>query len=191
MVQKIFKISRSNTAQSGFEIITDSIDNPMDFPIVCLNDLEGKYLSAEEMIDKIDTIQIALAGVTDSLNIVDNYSYEHRSVIKSIILKKDGTINDTIDIIKSNSESEPESIIKNYEKYHTIVMDRDTEGNDNTIHAYIETPNDGRLRCTFDKSIRLNAKRNNIKYWIDDYKIDAGSAGGKFVRPIGLPIEIM
>ena len=68
-------------------------------------------------------------------------------------------------------------------------MDRDKAGDDGSIHAYLQTPKDGILRCVFDKSIRLEAKRNNIKYWIEDYKIDAGSNGGKFVRPIGTPPE--
>ena len=137
----------------------------------------------DEMLEKISTIQIALAGVTDSLNEVDTYSFLNRSVLKTFDLKPSGTIDDEIeDYLHS---------VKEYEKYHTIYMDRDKEGNDNSIHAYIETPKNGLLRSTFDKDLRLNAKRNNIKYWIDDYKISSGSSGGKFVRPLGHPIEIM
>ena len=184
MVQKIFKVSRSFSYATGWEIEDTASGKVLALPEICLEDLDtGKYINASEILEKIDTIQIALAGVTDSLNVVDEYSLKRRSVIKTFSLKPNNTIDDTINkYIES---------IKEYESYHTIYMDRDVDGNDNTIHAYIETPNDGKLRCTFDKAIRLEAKRNNIKYWVDDYKIDAGSNGGKFVRPSGTPIEIM
>jgi len=169
---------------TGWEIEDQASGTTLNLPEICLEDLKlGKYLSAQELLDKIDTMQIALAGVTDSFNMVDPYSYSRRSVLKTFTLKSNGTIDDTIDFYLES--------VKDYEKYHTIYMDRDVDGNDGSIHAYIETPKDGKLRCVFDKSIRLNAKRNNIKYWIDDYKIDAGANGGKFVRPIGQPEEIM
>ncbi|MBQ8218207.1 MAG: hypothetical protein IJZ79_02785 [Bacilli bacterium] len=184
MVQRIFKVRHSSTSNNGWEIEDQSTGTVLDLPAICLQDLDlGKYLDAQEMLDRIDTMQIALAGVTDSLNIVDEYSLNRRSVLKTFSLKQSNTIDDTIDEYLES--------VKEYEKYHTIYMDRDKDGNDNSIHAYLVTPKDGILRCTFDKSIRLNAKRNNIKYWTDDYKIDAGANGGKFVRPIGTPIEIM
>lgn len=184
MVQRIFKVRASATSSTGYEIVDESTGQVLDLPEVCIEDLDtGKHISASQIIEKIDTMQIALAGVTDSLNMVDEYSFRHRSVLKTFGIRKNGTIDDEIDGFLDD--------VKNYEAYHTIYMDRDIAGNDNTIHAYIQTPKDGKLRCTFDKSIRLNAKRNNIKYWIDDYKIDTGSAGGKFVRPIGQPTEIL
>ena len=184
MVQKIFKVQRSQTSQSGWEIEDTSSGKVLDLPDVCMEDLDqGKYMKNSQMLEKIETAQIALAGVTDSLNIVDDYSFRHRSVLKTFGLKKNGTIDDTIDGFLEN--------VQEYESYHTIYMDRDKAGDDGSIHAYLQTPKDGILRCTFDKSIRLDAKRNNIKYWVEDYKIDAGSAGGKFVRPIGTPEEIM
>lgn len=184
MVQKIFKVMRSSTAPCGWEIEDQSTGEVLDLPEVCYEDLDlGKYISASEMLERIETMQIALAGVTDSLSMVDEYSYRHRSVLKTFSLKKSDTIDDTIDTYLES--------VKDYEALHTIFMDRDVDGNDGTIHAYLYTPKDGKLRCTFDKSVRLNAKRNNIKYWVDDYKIDAGANGGKFVRPVGTPEEIM
>ena len=184
MVQRIFKVQRSATSPSGWELEDTGSGKILDLPDVCIEELdEGKYMKNSQMLGKIETIQIALAGVTDSLNIVDDYSFRHRSVIKTFKLKKSDTIDDTIDGFLEN--------VKEYESYHTIYMDRDKVGDDGTIHAYIQTPKDGILRSRFDKSIRLNAKRNNIKYWIDDYKIESGSNGGKYVNPIGTPEEIM
>lgn len=184
MVQKIFKVQRSQTSPTGWEIEDSSSGKVLDLPEVCMEDLDtGKYIKNSQMLEMIETAQIALAGVTDSLNIVDDYSFRHRSVLKTFGIKKNGTVDDTIDGFLEN--------VQEYESYHTIYMDRDKAGDDGSIHAYLQTPKDGILRCVFDKSVRLDAKRNNIKYWIDDYKIDAGSAGGKFVRPIGTPEEIM
>jgi hypothetical protein len=184
MVQRIFKVSKSTTSQNGWEIEDQASGEILDLPEICYEDLSlGKYIDADILLDKIETMQIALAGVTDSLRMVDEYSFRNRSVLKTFGLKKTGTIDDEIDGFLES--------ISDYEKYHTIEMGRDKAGDDDSIHAYIETPKDGKLRCTFDRSIRLNAKRNNIKYWVDDYKIDSGSSGGKFVRPIGTPIEIM
>lgn len=189
MVERVFKIYKSDGASTGYEIVDQESNKTLDLPEVCKNNLKGKYIDSDTLIEKISTAKIALAGVTDSLNIVDEYSLRYRSVIKSIGLKSNDTIDDTIsDYIVYDGD--PESIVKIYESYHTIYMDRDIAGNDKSIHAYINTPKDGRLRCVFDKSIRINAKRNNIKYWVEDYKIESGSAGGKFVRPIGTPIEI-
>ena len=104
-------------------------------------------------------------------------------MLKTFALKQTDTIDDTIDGFLES--------VRDYEKYHTIEMDRDVVGNDNTIHAYIETPKDGKLRCRFDRDVRLYAKRNNVRYWISDYKIEAGSNGGKFVIPLEDPEEIL
>lgn len=183
MVQRIFKVQRSQTSQNGWEIEDTSSGTILDLPDVVLEDLDegAKYVKNVQMLEKIDTMQIALAGVTDSLRIVDDYSFRNRSVLKTLGLKKNDTIDDTIDGFLES--------VKEYESYHTIYMDRDKAGDDGSIHAYLQTPKDGILRCKFDRSIRLEAKRNNIKYWIEDYKIDAGSNGGKFVIPIGTPPE--
>lgn len=184
MVQRIFKVSRSSTSSTGWEIEDTSTDKVLNLPEECIETLNiGKYVNSSEMLEKIETLQIALAGVTDSLNIVDDYSFRRRSVLKTFSLKPNNTVDDSIDkYLESVSE---------YESYHTIYMDRDIDDNDKSIHAYINTPKDGKLRCIFDKSVRVEAKRNNIKYWIDDYKLDAGANGTKFVRPLGHAIEIM
>ena len=183
MVQRIFKATKSSTSSNGWEIEDQSTGEVLDLPNSCYEDLKGKYLSSDEMLNRIDTLQIALAGVTDSLRVVDQYSLSERSVLKTFGIRTNNQIDDEIDEYLTS--------VKEYELYHTIEMDRDIAGKDDTIHAYIETPKDGRLRCTFDKSIRLDAKRNNIKYWTEDYNIASGSKGGKFVRPIGTPIEIL
>lgn len=182
MVQRIFTVERSIDSANGWAINYD--DNILDLPNNIYNELNGKYMKADDMLELIDTMQIAVAGITDSFRIVDEYSMLNRSVLKTFCLMSDlGTIDDEIDEYLES--------VKDYEKYHTIEMGRDIDGNDDSIHAYIETPKNGRLRATFDRSIRLNAKRNNIKYWLDDYDIAAGSAGGEYVRPVTKPIEIM
>ena len=189
MVQREFMLSESG---GDWKIEDQSLGKVLDLPEKVKDDLKGKYLSEIEMLKKISRITIALAGVTDSLNVVDENSLKSRSVLKAIKLNKSGTIDDTIDEIVSTDEDSPESIVKQYEKYHTLKMDRDVPGNDDTIHAYIQTPNDGKLRSTFSKKdgIRLDSRRNNITYWLEDYRIESGSAGGKFIRPIGTPIEM-
>lgn len=185
MVQRIFKVAQDSSAATGWSITDTSTGTVLELPEVVFEELDkGKYIKANELLSKIETVQIALAGVTDSLRMVDEYSFRHRSVIKTFGLKKQGnSIDDSIDFFLES--------VKDYEKYHTIEMDRDKMGDDTSIHAYLETPKDGRLRCTFDRSTRLNAKRNNIKYWVEDYNLGEGSNGGKFIRPIGDPIEIM
>lgn len=184
MVQRIFKVRRDGDSPNGWKIEDTSSGTELNLPEIVYDDLDtGKYLNAEEILEKIDTMQIALAGVTDSLRVVEPRYLDRNSVLKTFGLKSTNTIDDSI-------EEYIESV-RDYEKYHTIEMGRDVAGNDNSIHAYIETPKDGRLRCQFDKSVRLDAKRNNIKYWIDDYSIASGSSGGKFVRLKGDPVEIV
>lgn len=185
MVQRIFELRPSATSATGYEIVDTGSGKVLDLPEICVEDLDGKYIKSADMLKKIKTMQIALAGVSDSLNMIsgDEISYQRRSVLKTFMLHSSGTIDDTI--------TDPIESVKEYETYHTIEMGRDVQGNDGTIHAYLMTPTEGKLRCQFDKSVRLHAKRNNIKYWIDDYKIQAGSKGGMYVIPIGQPVEIL
>ena len=186
MVQRIFKVAKSTTSQNGWEIEDTASGIVLNMPECIYEEMKGKYMKSDAMLELVDTLQIALAGVTDSLNLVSGQeiSFENRSVLKTIRLRSNlGTIDDEIDV---DLES-----VADYEKYHTIEMGRDVAGNDGTIHAYIETPKNGKVRAQFDKSVRLEAKRNNIKYWINDYKIATGTAGGVFIRPIGQPIEII
>lgn len=187
MVQRIFKVASSSTSATGWEIEDQASGTVLDLPKSVKEVLtEGaKYLKdANFILGRIDTMQIALAGVTDSLNVVDQYSLEHRSVLKTFGLKSNGTIDDEIDFYLDS--------ITEYEKFHTFIMDRDVPGDDTSIHAYIETPKDGRIRSRFSNTdgIRLDSRRNNITYWIDDYKVISGSAGGKSIIPVGDPIEI-
>lgn len=192
MVSKICKLQSDSSSVTGWKIITDVDGNQveLDLPTSVKNVLEGKYIKADELLKKIDTIRIALAGVTNSLNIEHANYLDNNSALQSFGLKKDGSIDDTIDGYLEATQDDQELAIRTYESYHTVKMGRDVEGNDNTIHAYVITPNDGKLRCVFDREIRLEARRNNVKFWINDYKVSSGSAGGKFVRPIGEPIEI-
>lgn len=185
MVQRIFELRPSTTSVTGYEIVDTASGTVLDLPEICVEDLNGKYIKSDDMLKKIKTMQIALAGVTDSLKQIseDLVSFQRRSVLKTFMLHSSGTIDDTI--------TDPIESVKEYETYHTIIMDRDKSGDDGSIHAYLMTPTQGRLRCKFDKSVRLHAKRNNIKYWIDDYKIGSGDKGGLYVIPIGTPVEIL
>ena len=192
MVQRIFKLQKSTTSATGWEIVDQDSGKVLDLPSIVVDTLnEGKYIRANQMLDMIDTMQIALAGVTDSLNLSPDLDQaraeiylDRNSVLKTFGLKKNGTIDDTIDFYLTS--------VKEYEKYHTLKMDRDVSGDDSTIHAYIEVPNVGKIRSRFSKQdgIRLDSKRNNIDYWVADYKVVTGSQGGKSISPIGTPIEI-
>lgn len=185
MVQIIVKPIPDSSAPLGWKMEEIETSTILEMPSIIYDELKGKYMSADEMLEIIDTMQVVLAGCTTSLTLITEheYSYDRRSVLKTFKLKSLGTIDDEIDwFLESVAE---------YEKYHTIYMDRDVQGDDTTIHAYIETPKDSLLRSRFDKDIRIEAKRNNIKYWISNYQIDCGSKGGKFVTPITTPVEIM
>lgn len=199
MVQQIFNLMKDSSSQNGWVIQSTKTTDPntgdykiLPLPDCIYNSLKGKYMSAEEMAKRIKTMQIAVAGVTDSLNTVDIYSFLNRSVLKSFTINPTNSVDQNIDIVSAYDDGY-EIGIRNYEKYHIVKMGRDVPGNDKTIHAYIETPKDGKLRCTFAKQgdVRLDAKRNNIDYWLEDYTIDAGSQGGKFVRPTSQAIEIL
>ena len=185
MVQREFKITPSLNDNSrnlnDWDIEVDQYLMPL--PQIVYEELAGKYLDSEKMIDRIKTITIALAGITDNFNIVDDLSYNRRSVIKSFTLNDtDNDVDTALDYFENTKE---------YEKYHTVFMDRDTAGNDNSIHAYIETPVNGILRASFSKDVRLNAKRNNIKYWVENYSIISNDGSKPYVRPLTAPIEIM
>lgn len=183
MVQSIFKVRKSSVSAIGWEIEDTKSGKVLDMPECIYEEMNGKYMKADDMLELVGTLQIALAGVTDSLNMVNNTYFDKNSVLKSILLRDSiGTIDDEIDFLLDN--------VKEYEKFHIVEMGRDKAGDDTSIHAYIETPKNGRVRAQFDRSVRLEAKRNNIKYWIEDYKIATGTAGGVFIRPISTPIEI-
>lgn len=183
MVQKIFNIERDTDSANGWCLFDGETDTKLNMPQCIYEAFTGKYISADELLNKVSTVQIALAGVTNSLRVVDPVSLDRRSVLKTFALNGCSCgIDDEIDeYLTSPAE---------YEKHHIIYMDRDTDGNDKSIHAYIETPKNGKLRCQFkdDNDVRLNAKRNNIKYWIDDYKIVAGSNGGLYVMTLNSTI---
>lgn len=151
-----------------------------------------KYIKTDDVLKKISAVKLALASVTNSLNIKKENYLDHNSTIQSFSLVDDsGTIDDEIDSYIEASEEDQMLAIRTYESFHIVKMDSDESGDDNSIHAYIYTPKDGRFRCVFDKSIILDARRNNIIFWVDDYKITSGSNDGKFVRIIGQPIEIV
>ena len=40
------------------------------------------------------------------------------------------------------------------------------------IKAVITHPTRGDMPVKFDESLMLNARRNNIKYWVNDYKVE-------------------
>jgi hypothetical protein len=166
-----------------WELVDNETGKTLSFPTVIMEELKGKYISAEELLSRISTIKIAFSGMTDSLNIIDDINYDRRSALQTFGLNGYNTIDQGIDEFLTS--------VADYEKYHTIKMDRDVPGDDSSIHAYIETPKDGRLRCVFDQSVRVYAKRNNVNYWIEDYTIDAGSNDGKFIRPVGEIEEIL
>ena len=168
MVGAIFKVVRSDESPNGWGIQLTETDEIMNLPEKCYEDLAGKYLSSEDILEKVATVSIALAGITDSYNMVDPYSYDRRSVIKTIkLIGGTGTIDD---LLTEPIEVDEYKKIYDYEKYHTVIMGRDVAGDDTS---------------------RVDAKRNNIKYWIDNYQIDEGTNGGKYVRPLTDPIEIM
>jgi hypothetical protein len=194
MVSKVFTLEQDSSSATGWKIKTN-VDSRgevvLDLPTSVKECLNGKYIKADDMLKKISTIKIALAGVTNSLNIEKANYLDNNSAIQSFGLATSGTIDDEIDGYIEASEEDQMLAIRTYESFHTVKMDRDKSGDDNSIHAYLYTPKDGRLRCVFDKSIRLDARRNNVSFWVDNYRIDSGSSGGKFVRIIGQPIEIM
>lgn len=189
MVAENFKVVKDPSTVYGWTM--ESINDPnicFDMPENVYNAFEGKYIKAHELLSKVETVRVAVAGVTDSFRQVNFDALDKNSVLKTFTLKSGmSNVDDMIDfyIDVPDADSVIGAAAKEYEKFHLVKMDRDIEGNDNSIHAYVQTPKDGKLRCQFPKDVRLDAKRNNIKYWVDDYRIDAGSNGGKFVRIVG------
>lgn len=194
MVAETFNVIKDSSATYGWKIESVNDSNIIfDIPENVYDAFGGKYIDADEMLDRVSTIRVAIAGHTNSFREVDHRAFDRNSVIKTFTLKTGiNTIDDTIDsyITVPDGDDVIGAAAKEYEKFHIMKMDRDIDGDDDSIHAYIQTPADGKLRCIFAKDIRLDAKRNNIKYWIDDYRIASGSNGGKFVRIISTPREL-
>lgn len=196
-VKGTFKVIRDTSATNEWLLSviklygiddTDLIDTTVDLPKVFIEYLKGKALSGIEMLLRIDTITATLYAISNELYVDNQDVYNEDSVIESFTINPiAGSIDEAFKGVEFES-------VKDYEKYHIIKMGRDVAGNDSTIHAYIETPKDGRLRSLFDRSVKIDdtnirtfAKRNNIQYWVEDYRVEERSAGGKFVRPI-LPV---
>ena len=186
MVAENFNVIKDSSSLCGWKI--ESISNPaitFDMPENVYNAFEGKYIKADELLPIVNTVRIAVAGCTDSFRVVNETALERNSVLKTFTLKSGiNSIDDSIDFCIDVPDADfiNGAAAKEYEKFHLIKMERDVANKDNTIHAYIQTAKDGKLRCQFPKDIRLDAKRNNIKFWVDEYRIDAGSNSGKFVR---------
>lgn len=178
MLLKTFNIKK---VDNEYKLSIDDI--LLDIPPVVYNELNGKFIKADDMIVKLKTMTVSLAGIDETYNITDKYSFDNRSILKGFTIKTDLVkIDKTLDF-ELNS-------IADYEQYHIIELEYDDESKKNTLHAYIQTPKDGRLRCVFDKSIRTNSVDNNIKYWIYDYVIQSGLKGKKFVRPLNPIVPI-
>lgn len=176
MVEKTFKFLREN---NEFYLLDRDTDTRLNCPTCLVENssaefLVGKYQYAKPEIFVNCDVRVALAGVTDSLRLVDEKAFNANSVLKKII-----PADELID--KAPLPDDLESA-RDYEEYHIIRMDRDVKGDDDSIHAYITTV-DGKLRVRFPKDIRLDAKRNNRSYWVDSYKIQVSDAGGKHVIP--------
>lgn len=179
MVTKGFKLTKEN----GEYMITEISSNEQLKLPECIEELKGRYpgTTIDKFIDCV--LVISLAGVTDSLRMVEPNAYERNSVLKKIV--PNSALSDQCPLPDEicGDEYNSDTTFYEFEKYHTIKMGRDVPGNDNSIHAYIETTS-GKLRCQFPNKddIRLDSKRNNRKYWVDEYKIASGSSGGQFVR---------
>ena len=186
MVAENFNVVRDSSTMCGWKI--ESVNNSdvvFDMPENVYNSFAGKYINADELLARVNTIRVAIAGCTDSFRTVNATALERNSVLKTFTIRPGvSAIDDSIDFCIDVPDADDiiGAAAKEYEKFHLIKMERDIEGNDNSIHAYVQTPKDGKLRCQFPKDVRLDAKRNNIKFWADDYRVDAGTNGGKFVR---------
>lgn len=178
MVTKGFNLLKENNEYIIEEISTNE---RLTLP-TCIAELKGRYNGTTIDTFLNCTLVISLAGVTDSLNMVDNNAYDRNSVLKKIVPNRELLDKCPLPDEIRGDEYNSDTTFYEYEKYHVIKMDRDVAGDDDTIHAYLETV-DGKLRVRFPNDIRLDAKRNNRKYWIDSYKIQDGSAGGKHVIP--------
>lgn len=195
MVAENFNVIQDSSASYGWKMESINDSNVVfDMPANVYDAFNGKYIRSDDLLSKVKTIRVAVAGCTDSFRSVNEAAFDRNSVIKTFTLKNGvNAVDDMIDfcIDVPDGDDVRGAAAKEYEKFHLIKMGRDIDGNDGSIHAYVQTPKDGKLRCQFPKDVRLDAKRNNIKYWVDDYRIDAGTNGGKFVRILGNPRELM
>lgn len=182
MVHDKYKVFRLPESHNGWSI-ESSEGASVDLPDCIFDELNtGKFIVASQILDKMKYIVLNLAGIDENTKEITAQTireFNTNTTLDYFVLFCDNTINDEVENISSIAE---------YEKYHTIYMDVD---DNNKIHAYINTPKDGVLKCIFPRDLRTYAYKNNIKYWTNDYKIASGKNGGKFVRPVGNPIEIM
>lgn len=173
MVQDTFRFVYDN----GTYQLQNSNGDWLECPECIVNEaLKGKYVKADRFTDC--KLVIALAGVTNSFRMVDRSAFDRNSVLKEI-LDMPADIDDAPDSYES---------VQDYESYHTIKIERDIKGDDNSLHAYMKTTA-GKLRVRFPNDKRLDAKRNNRSYWCENYKIQDGSAGGKHVIPLSELVE--
>ena len=185
MGKEVFRILKSSYERNGRIIESTQTGKELDMPTSIYDVLStGKYLKNGSIIDRIGTIQAAIAGVTDSFNIVDEYSMMNKSILKTFSAIPANGID-----AASAFENRYFASVQEYEQFHIIDMERDIKSNDKSIHAYLTTLQ-GRFRVQCQKDIILNVKRNNISYWIEDYDYVV-IEGDKFVLPKGKIIEIL
>lgn len=163
MVQKTFILRKEN---DEYFIVDENNKNKVLKCPECIltgfDSLQGKYVNADTFINS--KLVIALAGVTNHLNKVDEDAFNRNSVLKYII--------PTQEILDKTPGLNKIYSVREYEKYHTIKMDRAVKNDDSSIYAYIDTM-EGKIKCEFPTTddIRLDAKRNNRSYWVDNYII--------------------
>lgn len=160
------------------------IEVPKDF----IRQLTGEYVYGEDMLNRIDTITAALSGITNSGTIMDQYSYDYRSVLRKFTVKplEDRSIDARIHGDFDN--------VQHYEGFHVIKTYRIGKG-DNGLVQRIFCPEGSLGYCDanqFKNEFGIDAKeahRNNIHYWIDDYNVSIKN--NKYViAPESAPIEI-
>lgn len=178
-------IRESDDSYSGYVMTararSSGVEKDLDVPLCIISAFNNssKRTNWPKMVNRISSIRLAVAGVTNSLNKAfddeksDRY-YHENSVLKSFGVQG----NDIDDIITGYLESPAE-----YAKYHTIFMERDIPGDDSSIHAYIYTPEFGKMKCEFDESLILESRQNNVTYWVDKYTIETDQNGNKIVKP--------
>ncbi len=166
--------------QKEFKLVKDAGEYKLEYagefypcPKCLEDDLKGRYVTIERFVDS--NLVIALAGVTDSLRMVDQDAFDRNSVLKEIrnVPEAKGGI--------AGVDSYDD--VRDFEKYHIVRVERDIKGDDDSLHAYMETA-EGKMRVRFPNDARLDAKRNNRYFWVENYKIQDGTAGGKHVIPL-------
>ena len=85
MVDRIFEVIEDNSSSTGFLIKETVTVKVLELPSICIEefDLSAKHVRFCDMYKKMSTIRIALAGVTDSLNIVNQTYFDRNSVFNS------------------------------------------------------------------------------------------------------------